>query len=75
MPGRIKKVGLVEGSGYALIEVRRIQDCVSSAAILHRCHCSKNGVVFVISVKTGEVLDFVVKSMTCHECCEKYTKN
>ena len=33
-----------------------------------RGHCSKIGVVFVISVVTGEVLDYDVKSMICHEC-------
>ena len=33
-----------------------------------RGHCSKIGVVFVISVITGEVLDYVVKSLVCHEC-------
>ena len=33
-----------------------------------RGHCSKIGVVFVISVLTGEVLDYSVKSLYCHEC-------
>ena len=33
-----------------------------------RGHTSKIGVVFVLSVETGEVLDFVVKSLICHEC-------
>ena len=33
-----------------------------------RGHNSKNGVVFVLSVETGEVLDFVVKSIVCQEC-------
>ena len=33
-----------------------------------RGHCSKIGVVFVISVLTGEVLDYLVKSLYCHEC-------
>ena len=33
-----------------------------------RGHCSKIGVVFVISVITGEVLDYVVKSLVRHEC-------
>eukprot|EP00795_Rhopilema_esculentum_P010109 gene10109-18769_t len=42
MTGRIKKVGLVEGSGYALIEVKRIQDCVSSAAIRGKCRNPKS---------------------------------
>ena len=33
-----------------------------------RGHSSKNGVVFIISVRTGEVLDYVVKTKHCHEC-------
>ena len=33
-----------------------------------RGHCSKIGVVFVISVLTGEVLDYSVKSLYCHKC-------
>ena len=33
-----------------------------------RGHTSKIGVVFVISVPTGEVLDFAVKPLVCHEC-------
>ena len=33
-----------------------------------RCHSSKTGVVFVISVRTGEILDYVVKTLFCHEC-------
>ena len=33
-----------------------------------RGHSSKIGVVFVISVKTGEILDYVVKSLACQEC-------
>ena len=34
-----------------------------------RCgHCSKIGVVFVISVITGEVINYVVKSLVCREC-------
>ena len=33
-----------------------------------RGHNSKNGVVFVISMETGEVLDYSVKSAMCHEC-------
>ena len=36
-----------------------------------RGHCSKIGVVFVISVRTGEVLDYVVKSLFCHLCSKK----
>ena len=31
-------------------------------------HSSKFGVVFVMSARTGEVLDFVLKSLFCHEC-------
>ena len=33
-----------------------------------RGHSSKIGVTFVISVDTGEVLDYCVKSLFCHEC-------
>lgn len=33
-----------------------------------RGHSSKIGVVFVISVNTGEILDYSVKSFVCHEC-------
>ena len=33
-----------------------------------RGHSSKIGVVFVISVATGEILDYEVKSLICHEC-------
>ena len=31
-------------------------------------HCYKIRVVFVISVDTGEILDYEVKSLFCHEC-------
>ena len=33
-----------------------------------RGHSSKIGVIFVISVDTGEILDYEVKSLFCHEC-------
>ena len=33
-----------------------------------RGHSSKIRVVFVISVDTGEILDYSVKSLVCHEC-------
>ena len=33
-----------------------------------RGHSSKIGVVFIISVLTGEILDYEVKSLICHEC-------
>ncbi|CAH3044759.1 unnamed protein product, partial [Pocillopora meandrina] len=33
-----------------------------------RGHSSKIGVVFVISVATGEILDYEVKSLVCYEC-------
>ena len=33
-----------------------------------RGHASKHGVVFVISVQTGEVLDCSVKTLYCHQC-------
>ena len=31
-------------------------------------HNSIFGAVFVMSARTGEVLDFVLKSLFCHEC-------
>ena len=33
-----------------------------------RGHSSKIGVVFVISVRTGEILDYEVLSQVCHSC-------
>ena len=33
-----------------------------------RGHSSKIGVIFVISVDTGEILDYEVKSLFCYEC-------
>ena len=33
-----------------------------------RGHSSQIRVIFVISVDTGEILDYVVKSLFCHEC-------
>ena len=36
-----------------------------------RGHSSKIGVVFIISVATGEILDYEVKSLACHECKAK----
>ena len=33
-----------------------------------RGHCSKIGVVFVIAIQTGEVLDYEIKSLYCHQC-------
>ena len=33
-----------------------------------RGHSSKIGVVFIISVRTGEVVDYEVLSQVCHEC-------
>ena len=35
-----------------------------------RGHVSKNGVVFVLSVLTGKVLDFEVKTLFCHQCAK-----
>ena len=38
-----------------------------------RGHSSKNGVVFVMSTRTGEALDYVVKTLHCQRCV--YFKN
>ena len=42
-----------------------------------RGHSSKNGVVFILSVRTGEVLDYEVRTKYCQECVyhEKDNKN
>ena len=37
-------------------------------------HSSKIGVVFVISIDTGEVLDYDVRSLFCHEPTSNYAK-
>jgi len=37
-----------------------------------RGYNSKYGVVFTISVDTGEVLDAVVRSLYCHQCASKH---
>ena len=39
-----------------------------------RGHCSKIGVIFVISIRTGEVLDYIIKSLFCHTC-QKHSKD
>ena len=41
---------------------------------MKRGHQSKLGVVFVQSVRTGEVLDYVVKSLYCHKCTRQKNK-
>ena len=39
-----------------------------------RGHYSKMCVVFVISIDTGEVLDYNVRSLFCHECTSNYAR-
>ena len=39
-----------------------------------RGHTSKIGVVFVLSVVTGEILDYQVKSLVCHMCSKALCK-
>ena len=36
-----------------------------------RGHASKHGIVFVISVITGEVLDYQIKTLHCKKCATK----
>ena len=36
-----------------------------------RGHSSKIGVVFAVSVMTGEIIDYEVKSLICKECSSK----
>lgn len=50
------------------------EDAIASVSVTvdgtwqKRGHSSKIGVIFVISVATGEILDYEVKSLFCHEC-------
>ena len=39
-----------------------------------RGHFSKMGVVFVMSIDTGEVFDYDVHSLCCHECTSNYAR-
>ena len=33
-----------------------------------RGHSSRTGIVFILSIDTGEVLDYVIKCLVCHDC-------
>jgi len=56
------------------IETNENREMIASVAVSvdgtwqKRGHTSKIGCVFVISVKSGEVLDYVVKSLVCQTC-------
>ena len=39
-----------------------------------RGHCSKHGIVFIISVITGEVLDYELKTLHCKQCSVNNSK-
>ena len=54
----------VDENGVVLADVAVTQD----GTWQKRGHTSKNGVVFVISVRTGEVLDYTVKTLFCKAC-------
>ena len=33
-----------------------------------RCYSCRIGVVFILSIDAGMVLDYVIKCLVCHEC-------
>ena len=49
----------------------QIADITVNGTWQRQGHCSNYGVVFVISVTTGEVLDFVMKTLHCQLCSVK----
>ena len=72
---RLKKIVLDEEPEN--IELSPAGDMIAQVAVSvdgkwqRRGHCSKIGVVFVISIRTGEVIDYIVKSLFCHTCSKK----
>ena len=72
---RLKKIVLDEEPEN--IELSPAGDMIAQVAVSvdgtwqRRGHCSKIGVVFVISIRTGEVIDCIVKSLFCHTCSKK----
>ena len=64
-----------EGEEPQLIEIIDGQKVANAAVTLdgtwpwqRKGHSSKIGVVLVVSVRTGEVLDYEVLNLVCHEC-------
>lgn len=55
---------MVEVNGHTVAKVAVTVD----GTWQKRGHSSKIGVVFVIAVKTGEILDYEVRSLICQEC-------
>ena len=46
---------------------------VTDAMWQKRGHSSKISIVFVISVDTGEILAYEIRSLVCHLCTKNYT--
>ena len=72
---RLKKLVLDEETEN--IELSPAGDTIAQVAVSvdgtwqRRDHCSKIGVVFMISIRTGGVIDYIVKSLFCHTCSKK----
>ena len=69
-----KLIKVVEREDQTKIEVIEGGKKVAKVAVTvdgtwqKRGHSSSIGVVFVTAVRTGEVLDYSLKSVSCHEC-------
>ena len=65
---------ITEGENKDMIEITDDGHKVAKVAVTvdgtwqKRGYSSKSGIVFVVSVRTGEVLDFEVLSLVCHQC-------
>ena len=70
----VRLVNITEKEGPGNIEVNEDGEKIAKVAVTvdgtwqGRGHSSKIGVVFVISVRTSEVLDYEVLSLVCHGC-------
>ena len=67
---RLKKMLLLKDPNLAKEDVDGAIPCsvTVDGTWQKRGHTSKIGVVFVISVDTGEILDYEIKSLFCREC-------
>ena len=68
----VKKI--IESEEPESIEVDDVRTTIARCAVTvhgawQKCgHSSRSGVVFILSVRTGEVLDVKVLSHICHAC-------
>ena len=65
---------ITEGENKDMIEINDHGHKVAKVAVTvdgtwqRRGYSSKNGIIFAVSVHTGDVLDFEVLSLVCHQC-------